>query len=77
MFGGSGVEEKSSDDEITLTNYIPESIPKRLSLDLLSQKIVQLLDLLSHKIVQVSFIINSIICTFVEIAVEISGIFFR
>ena len=24
--GGSGVEEKSSDDEITLTNYIPESI---------------------------------------------------
>ena len=26
--GGSGVEEKRSDDEITLTNYIPGSIPK-------------------------------------------------
>ena len=28
---GSGVEEKSSDDEITLTNYIPEYIPKPLT----------------------------------------------
>ena len=28
---GSGVEEKSSDDEITLTNYIPGSIPKPLT----------------------------------------------
>ena len=26
--GGSGVEEKSSDDEITLTNYVPGFIPK-------------------------------------------------
>ena len=41
-------------------------------LDLLSQKIVQVLDLLSQKIVQVSFIINGIICTCVEIVVEIS-----
>ena len=29
--GGSGVEERSSDDEITLTNYIPGSIPKPLT----------------------------------------------
>ena len=29
--GGSGVGKKSSDDEITLTNYIPGSIPKRLT----------------------------------------------
>ena len=28
---GSGVEEKSSDDEITLTNYTPEYIPKPLT----------------------------------------------
>ena len=42
-------------------------------MNLLSQKIVQVLDLLSQKIVQVSFIINSIICTCVEIVVEVSG----
>ena len=35
-----------------------------------------MLDLLSQKIVQESFIINSIICTCVEIIVEISGVFF-
>ena len=29
--GCSGVEEKSSDDEITLTNYIHGSIPKPLT----------------------------------------------
>ena len=29
--GGSGVEEKSSDYEITLANYIPGSIPKPLT----------------------------------------------
>ena len=47
--GSSGVEEKSTDDEITLTNYIPGSLNPSL-------------DLLSQKIIQVSFIINSIIC---------------
>ena len=29
--GDCGVEEKSNDDEITLTNYIPGSIPKPLT----------------------------------------------
>ena len=29
--GGSGFGKKSSDDEITLTNYIPGSIPKTLT----------------------------------------------
>ena len=29
--GGSGVEERSSDDEITLTNYISGSTPKPLT----------------------------------------------
>ena len=29
--GGCGVEEKSNDDEITLSNYIPGSIPKPLT----------------------------------------------
>ena len=36
-----------------------------------------MLDLLSQGIVQVSFIMNSIICTCVEIVVKISGFFFR
>ena len=34
------------------------------------------LDLLSQKVVQVSFVVNSMICTCVEIGVDISGFFF-
>ena len=71
--GGSGVEEKA-----VMMKYLwlitSLDLSLNLSLDLLSQKIVQVLDLLSQKFVQVSFIINSIICTCV--AVDISGVFF-
>ena len=61
--GGGGVEES------WLITFLDLSL--NLSLDLLSQKIVQVLDLFNQKIVKVSFIINSIICTCVEVVVEI------
>ena len=71
--GGSGVEEKViMMTSLDLSLNLSTSIPKHLK----SEDCWKVLDLLNQKFVQVSFIINSIICTCVEIVVDISGVFF-